>query len=453
MVDIPLEAALDFVQQSIFESSGRYLSDLEVIIFKEAWANLTYAAMAKKYGYSPEYFNNDVGFNLWKKLSESLSAKVGRRSFKEVIRLKMSESRSSISVPQVEVQSVDKGAIAPESFPFPEGSEPLDSPFYIKRDSIEELCQHTVVKPGSLIRIKASKLMGKSSLINWIIGCGIHQNYQTVRLDFESVDRQFLQNIDQLLRWLCSMICRQLKITPCLEEYWHPELLGNNDNCTCYFEDYLLPSIDNTLVLVLDNVDRIFPYADVIEDFFGMLRSWHEKGKTAEVWQRVRLVIAHSTEAYIPLDFNQSPFNAGVPLELKDFSPQQVLNLAQLHHLNWEQTHLEQLMNLVGGHPYLVRLALYQIASGHITLTDFLAQVVTESGIYSPLLRRYLSTLRADPPLSTAYQKVVHSSEPIALDSMQIFRLHSLGLIHANNNEVMPRCNLYRQYFARVLAA
>jgi hypothetical protein len=130
-----------------------------------------------------------------------------------------------------------------------------------------------------------------------------------------------------------------------------------------------------------------------------------------------------------------------------------VLNLAQLHHLNWEQTHLEQLMNLVGGHPYLVRLALYQIASGHITLTDFLAQVVTESGIYSPLLRRYLSTLRADPPLSTAYQKVVHSSEPIALDSMQIFRLHSLGLIHANNNEVMPRCNLYRQYFARVLAA
>ncbi|HAA31865.1 MAG TPA: hypothetical protein DCE56_34400, partial [Cyanobacteria bacterium UBA8553] len=28
---------------------------------------------------------------------------------------------------------------------------------------------------------------------------------------------------------------------------------------------------------------------------------------------------------------------------------------------------------------------------------------------------------------------------------------HSMGLVQRQNNEVMPRCNLYREYFRRVL--
>ncbi|MHC5933974.1 AAA-like domain-containing protein [Nostoc sp.] len=37
------------------------------------------------------------------------------------------------------------------------------------------------------------------------------------------------------------------------------------------------------------------------------------------------------------------------------------------------------------------------------------------------------------------------------LDSMQIYKLHSMGLVHQQENQVMPRCNLYREYFRRVL--
>lgn len=446
-MEISPETALNFVQQKIFTKFGRYLNDLEVNIFTESWVkNLTYKQIAQKYGYTTEYLNNDVGFKLWKKLSEAFEIRICRSNFKEMIRLKMVESRSQVTDPDQRLEEA-----AAELFPFPEGSEPLNSPFYIERDGIEVLCKHTIAKPGSLIRIKASKLMGKSSLINWIIGCELSQNYKTVRLDLDSLDRQFLQNIDQLLRWLCSMICRQLKIASCLDKYWHPELLGNNVNCTCYFEDYLLPTIDAPLVLVLDNVDLVFPYPEVIEGFFGMLRHWHEKGKTAPVWQQVRLVIAHSTEVYIPLDINHSPFNVGEPVELKDFDPKQILNLAQRHRLTWGQLQIEQLVNLIGGHPYLVRLALYQIGSGKVTLEQFLAQASTEAGIYTALLRRYLGILKGDQPLALAYQHVVSTPQPVALDSMHIFRLHSLGLIHSHNNEVQPRCDLYRQYFARVL--
>jgi AAA-like domain len=209
--------------------------------------------------------------------------------------------------------------------------------------------------------------------------------------------------------------------------------------------------IDTPLVLVLDDVDRVFPYAEVIEDFFGLLRSWHEKGKTSDLWQQVRLVIAHSTEAYIPLDLNQSPFNAGVPVELKDFNTQQITTLAQLHQLHWDQNQVTQLIARIGGHPHLVRLALYEIGSGKVTLDQFLIDVSTEVGIYGTLLRRYLEVLKGDVSLAEAYKKVVTAPEPVYLDATHVFHLHSLGLIHYSNNAVIPSCNLYRQYFSRVL--
>jgi hypothetical protein len=45
------------------------------------------------------------------------------------------------------------------------GEVPLDSPFYVERPPIERLCYETIVQPGALIRIKAPKQMGKTSLM------------------------------------------------------------------------------------------------------------------------------------------------------------------------------------------------------------------------------------------------------------------------------------------------
>ncbi len=247
------------------------------------------------------------------------------------------------------------------------------------------------------------------------------------------------------------MVGRQLRLKNQLNDYWDTEILGSNDNCTVYFEEYLLAAIDCPIVLGLDQVDRVFPYTEVIEDFLGMLRSWHEKGKISHRWKQLRLVMAHSTEVYIPLDMNQSPFNAGVPVELLEFDVQQIQDLAHLHHLNWNDTQVEELTKMVGGHPYLVRLAMYYISSLQVTLEQLLQDAPTEAGIYSNHLRGQLETLQKSPELVLALKQVVTSPEPIELDSMQIYKLHSIGLVQRQNNYVKPRCNLYREYFRRVL--
>jgi transcriptional regulator with XRE-family HTH domain len=362
---------------------------------------------------------------------------------------------------EVRAEPIDSNPKTPEgsaanqdsSPSYPDGAVPLGSPFYLERASLEEQVYQEIRKPGALVRIKAPKLMGKTSLTARILAQGQSLNYRTAYLDLSSVEGGIIRNLDRFLRWVCLMVGRQLALEKRIDDYWDTEILGSNDNCTVYFEEYLLPAIERPLVLGLDDVDRVFPYPEVVEDFLGMLRSWHEKGKISREWKKLRLVMAHSTECYIPLDMNQSPFNAGLPVELLEFDSKQVLSLASVHGLSWQESQVTELMNMVGGHPYLVRLALYEVSVGKSTLEQLLRDAPTEVGIFGYHLRRQLEVVHQASELAQALLKVVASMEPVALDSMQIYKLHSMGLVHQQNNQVMPRCHLYREYFYRVLSA
>jgi hypothetical protein len=447
MEEFSFAQAREIATQILFKTTGKYLSDVEGIVFKGAWNNKTYVEIADEHGYSSEYLNNDVGFKLWRKLSNGLGENIKQKNLKEPLRRFWMKNHNSVSPSDTN----SGGTTSNPDLEFPEGLVPLSSKFYVERPDVDILCFQEVQKSGALIRIKAPDLMGKTSLTSRILNHAATLGYRTASLNFGSCDRQKLKNANELMRWFCSVMGKQLKLENKLDRYWGDNILGSNDNCTAYLEEFILPSIDVPLVLGLDNVDRIFPYAEVIENFFGMLRSWHELGKTIDIWRQLRLVITHSTEVYIPLDLNQSPFNAGFPVELKAFNPQQIYSLAQLHGISWTQSEVETLLNMVGGHPYLVRLALYYLAKGQMRLNQFLQEAPTEAGIYSDHLRKYLKVLTNAPDLAAAYQKVVTSAEPVELDSMQIYKLHSHGLVKRRGNQVTPHCNLYREYFARVL--
>jgi hypothetical protein len=425
----------------VFSCIYQHLSDIEMKVLQASWEEKTYDDMAKSYGYSSEYLNKDVGNKLWRKLSKAIGERVTKKNFKEALRRCRNGRFQSSKVP----------AIASD-LPFPEGALALDSPLYIERDGVEALCYEMVLKPGALIRIKAPKLMGKTSLLTRLLSYAANHNCQAVYVDLSCIDRAILVDLDKFLRWLCLIVGRQLKLENRLHQYWDTDILGSNDNCTAYFEEYLLAEIGGTLVLGFDDVDRLFSYSEIVEDFLGLLRSWHEKGKISTIWQNLRLVIGHSTEVYIPLDMNQSPFNAGIPVELREFDLYQVQQLAHLHHLDWQEHQSTQLIQMVGGHPYLVRLAMYAVSSGNTTLPQLLQEASTEAGIFSHHLRRYLETLQQVPELAQMFRQVVLSPEPVELNSMQIYQLHSMGLVKRRDNRVIPRCNLYREYFSRVLA-
>ncbi|MEA5553043.1 AAA-like domain-containing protein [Anabaena cylindrica UHCC 0172] len=331
--------------------------------------------------------------------------------------------------------------ISLESF---DGQVPLNSRFYIERPNIESNCYQTILEPGALIRIKAPKKMGKTSLMSRILNHGVKQGYQKVSIDLWSPE--ILTDISTFLQWFCALVSEELNLEIQLEKYWK-RFLTNQQNCSKYFSDYLLTQITQPIVLGLDDIDEIFSYPQIAGEFFKLLRSWNEKGKNSDVWQKLRIVIAHSQEVYIQLDANHSPFNVGSSFELGEFNQLQIKELIKRHGLNWSEQEIQKLIDMIDGHPYLLRVALYYLAKGQINLDDFLKNAPTEAGLYRDHFSKYLSVLEDNENLKIAMKKVVESDTPVQLDAKIAFKLRSLGLVEAKENKVIPLCNLYRLYF------
>jgi hypothetical protein len=327
-----------------------------------------------------------------------------------------------------------------------DGQVPLNSPFYVERPPIEANCYTAIVKPGALIRIKAPRQMGKTSLMSRILHQGEKQGYQTGFINLWS--RELFKNLDSFLESFCANVSLELGIEEKIDQYWKPQRYSSQTNCTNYFQSYLLKELKQPVILGLDEVDRIFQYSEIADEFFTMLRSWHEKGKNNETWQKLRLVISHSQEVYISLDVNKSPFNVGLPIDLNKFSLAQVQDLVKRHGLQWSDTEINQLMGMIDGHPYLVRTALYHIATNDLTLKQFLEIAPTEEGLYEDHLYRHLLILEENKQLKSAMLKLVNSDDAVTLEPIYAFKLKSMGLAESRGNKVIPLCNLYRLYFS-----
>lgn len=327
-----------------------------------------------------------------------------------------------------------------------DGQVPLNSPFYVERPPIEATCYTAILKPGILIRIKAPRQMGKTSLMSRILHQGEKQGYQTGFINLWS--RELFKNLDSFLESFCANVSLELGIEEKIDQYWKPQRYSSQTNCTNYFQSYLLKELKQPVILGLDEVDRIFQYSEIADEFLTMLRSWHEKGKNNETWQKLRLVISHSQEVYISLDVNKSPFNVGLPIDLNKFSLAQVQDLVKRHGLQWSDTEINQLMGMIDGHPYLVRTALYHIATNDLTLKQFLEIAPTEEGLYEDHLYRHLLILEENKQLKSAMLKLVNSDEAVTLEPIYAFKLKSMGLAESRGNKVIPLCNLYRIYFS-----
>jgi DNA-binding Xre family transcriptional regulator len=327
------------------------------------------------------------------------------------------------------------------------GAVPLGSVFYLERHPVEEQVKQELREPGALVRIKAPREMGKTSLLLRILDDARRLGYRTVSLNLEQVDRSILSDLNQFLRFICAKTARQLQIKPNLDDYWDEDL-GSKISCTSYFQECILQKIDSPLVLAVDEMNEVFDSPQVAKDFLPLLRSWHEEAKTLPVWQKLRLVVVHSTENYVPLQLDQSPFNVGLPIRLNAFRQEEVQQLAQCYGLDWaDGVAAGQLMEMVGGHPALVNQALYHLGRGEMTLAQLLETAATSTGIYSHHLQRHWLTLQAQAALYNAMDVVVNSTSPVELELITAYKLSSLGLIEQSGDRAMPSCELYRQYF------
>ena len=441
-----IDYLLKILDHQLIENQNRPLNSTEILILKGVWQYQTYCQIAIEAGYSPGYFTNVVAPDLYHRLSKLIGQRITKKNCQKLLETYvMAVETVQKATPQKQqlpdrITKIDQNLLPR----YPNGSVPLDSPFYLKRPFFEEQVNREIQKAGALIRIKAPKEMGKTSLLLRAIDRANHLSYSTVSLNLEQVDQEILKDSNQFLRWLCANIAHQLKLEPRLDDYWDEDL-GSKISSTLYLQDYLLEQIDTPLVLALDEVNQIFEHSQSAKNFLPLLRSWYEEAKRVPIWEKLRLIVVHSTEIYVPLQLNQSPFNVGLPIQLSDFSPEEVTKLAQCYKLDWANgTEVKQLMSMVEGHPALIHLALYHLSQEDLTLSQLLKTAHTSSGIYAHHLQRHYATLAEQPELVKALDSIFNGKEPVSLNPILAYKLSSMGIIKQSNDKAIVGCQLYR---------
>jgi hypothetical protein len=319
-----------------------------------------------------------------------------------------------------------------------------ESPFYVARPSDPIALEAIGRTGGATVTIKGPRQIGKSSLLMHMKNAAEQAGKRVAYLDFQQVDGTALANADIFFRQFCAWISDELGLEDQTEEFWNRPS-GNIRRAGRYLEHYLFKELNKPLVLAIDEVDSLFQ-TTFRSDFFGMLRSWHNDRSVKPALRMLDLVLVTSTEPYRLIEnLNQSPFNVGETIELADFTIEQVAELNQRHGAPLTQDEQRQLTDLLRGHPYLIRRALYLIAGRRFTLAGLLSGAAADSGPFDTHLSYYLMRLHEQKDLAQGMLQIIRSHT--CAEERVCERLVSMGLARRDRGTMWPRCRLYAEYF------
>ena len=331
------------------------------------------------------------------------------------------------------------------------GAVPLDSRFYIVRDTDEDFLQ-AIKQRDSIVLVKGARQMGKTSLLARGIQQAREAGAKVVLTDFQKLNATHLESIDKFFLALCEMIYDQLDVDVEPEDAWNPRR-GASINFERYIRRVVLKQIGGPVVWAMDEVDRLLT-CQFGSEVFGLFRSWHNERSLdpTSPWEQLTLAIVYATEPHLFItDPNQSPFNVGTKLELKDFTIEQVAELNERYGSPLKgKTEVSRFFRLVGGHPFLVHSGIYEIKNRHLSLSAFEALADRDEGPFGDHLRRILVLLARDPALTEVMREVLRGNSCPTTDSF--YRLHSTGLLSGHSaREAKLRCPLYTNYLERHL--
>lgn len=322
----------------------------------------------------------------------------------------------------------------------------LTSPYYVEREVDLFLREQLTKKSGSATTVRGARKTGKSSLLLRVKDFAERKGDKTLFFDFNMLDETELTNLDAFLKKIASTFLLELRLKRKPEDSWDSRL-GSKKSLTHYLENVVLSGFTEPFILILDDADRLLRY-DYYEDFFSLLRGWHNrKAEKQEVWKKLHLVIAHSTDT-ISLSQNQhpSPFNIDERKALDPFSLTEISRLNGQYRGSLKIAEVEQLAKLLGGQPFLTQQSLFLLNERRISFKQLLESAHEDRGPFGDHLRSLVWTLREVPELQSALWRVMN--EGVCNDEMIFQRLRQAGLIVGEErNKVQIHSEVYQQYF------
>jgi hypothetical protein len=333
----------------------------------------------------------------------------------------------------------------------PGGAMPLDSAYYIERAQDPE-CHRAIEQGVSFVLLEGARQMGKTSLLSRALQRARKSDARVACVDLQAFSASDMASSEAFFITLGTALANQLDLDVFPEDIWRPKS-GANENFTRYLRREVLGKLRSRLVWGLDELDRLFS-TSFCSEVCGLFRSWHNARASDPdgPWRNLTQILCYATEAHLLIpDLNQSPFNVGVRIPLRDFSDEELkrVNLIYGQPLQSEGD-LAKFQSLLGGQPYLVRRGLNEFVTRSLSMADLEAIADTEEGPFSDHLKRFLVLITRTPAVLEAVQSAL-AGRAIA-DETLFNRLRAAGLMRGScAAQGRFRCELYRRYLGRHL--
>lgn len=300
----------------------------------------------------------------------------------------------------------------------------FDPRWHIHRTDEEQTALNYLTNPTAPVVLWGPEKFGKTWTLNYLLRC-VHQQdsggERIVSINFDSFTHDVRNDYNLFIEELAYIISEAAGGSEDhVQKLWKGRGSANH-KLTRLLREHILPLADTRLVMALDRVDTVWglPFKD---DCFGMLRAWAQNPNLP----KLRLVLSISTTPSRLIDRpNTSPFNLTPPITLGDFTVAQVRELAARYGLHWSDKDFATVMELIGGHPYLVRHVMHRsLITGGTPATELIGE---STSLFNDFLARYSRRLHNDPELLDGIRNL--RSESLAELTPEVsHQLESAGL-------------------------
>jgi hypothetical protein len=324
-----------------------------------------------------------------------------------------------------------------------------DQRCYVPRPTLERQVDAGLISPGTPVVLLGPSRFGKTALLEHVLDAARRADHaagkqsRLIRVALDTLEPGVFQHFDDFLYELgCHLVSGVDGDPSWLEEAW--DLSGSAPmRIDALLKRHILHTVNGRLFLAIEGLGELHR-TGFASAFLGVLRSWAQNA-SHPAWGRLRLAITVSTEpSLFREEIHRSPFfNATLLVRLPDLSLDEVLALRTRYGLPWDRATCEELMDLVGGHPYLCRTAMFQAATTGQELRALLAQAHERGGIFEAFLAHLWHELT--PTLQHEVVRVL--TEPRARLALDVEdRLRGAGLLRGGPGHHGLRYALYERY-------